>query len=150
MVLHVAALHALLRGRRLRRPRPSLYLSSTNRCGLKLGHGPRPSVNLSFLLSALTPVLPQVRCLVDVPGEKLPSAVSGALQEYLRSTVAPQVPAQLRDAFLAAVDQGRIRSMQNKLMPAAPLHRPGALLLGDAFNMRHPLTGGGMTVGSWG
>jgi squalene monooxygenase len=23
---------------------------------------------------------------------------------------------------------------------------PGALLLGDAFNMRHPLTGGGMTV----
>eukprot|EP00891_Asterochloris_glomerata_P002286 jgi/Astpho2/2286/fgenesh1_pm.00040_%23_43_t len=88
----------------------------------------------------------EVRCLVDVPGERLPSAVSGALQEYLRSTVAPQVPDQLRDAFLAAVDQGRIRSMQNKLMPAAPLHRPGALLLGDAFNMRHPLTGGGMTV----
>ena len=83
---------------------------------------------------------------MDVPGEKLPSAVSGALQEYLRSTVAPQVPEQLREAFLAAVDQGRIRSMQNKLMPAAPLHRPGALLLGDAFNMRHPLTGGGMTV----
>ena len=93
-------------------------------------------------------MLLQVRCLVDVPGERLPSAVSGALQEYLRSTVAPQVPDQLRDAFLAAVDQGRIRSMQNKLMPAAPLHRPGALLLGDAFNMRHPLTGGGMTVGS--
>ncbi len=31
--------------------------------------------------------------------------------------------------------------VQNKSMPAAPLHRPGALLLGDAFNMRHPLTG---------
>ena len=31
--------------------------------------------------------------------------------------------------------------MQNKLMPAAPLHCPGALLLGDSFNMRHPLTG---------
>lgn len=29
---------------------------------------------------------------------------------------------------------------------ANPLHQPGALLLGDAFNMRHPLTGGGMTV----
>ena len=36
--------------------------------------------------------------------------------------------------------------MQNKLMAAAPLHTPGALLLGDSFNMRHPLTGGGMTV----
>lgn len=31
-------------------------------------------------------------------------------------------------------------------MPANPHPTPGALLLGDAFNMRHPLTGGGMTV----
>ncbi|THG05178.1 hypothetical protein TEA_006344 [Camellia sinensis var. sinensis] len=30
-------------------------------------------------------------------------------------------------------------------MPAAPYPTPGALLIGDAFNMRHPLTGGGMT-----
>lgn len=52
-----------------------------------------------------------------------------------------QVPRQMRAAFLEAVADGRIRSMQNKLMPAAPIHRPGALLLGDAFNMRHPLTG---------
>jgi len=41
------------------------------------------------------------------------------------------VPEQLRPAFLQAVDEGRIRSMQNKSMPAAPLHRPGALLLGE-------------------
>ncbi len=74
---------------------------------------------------------------MDVPGERLPSELPG----YLRATVAPQVPRQLRAAFLEAVDAGRIRSMQNKLMPAAPIHRPGALLLGDAFNMRHPLTG---------
>ena len=52
-----------------------------------------------------------------------------------------QVPKQLREPFLEAVRAGRIRSMQNKLMPAAPIHTPGALLLGDAFNMRHPLTG---------
>lgn len=31
-------------------------------------------------------------------------------------------------------------------MPATPQPTPGALLMGDAFNMRHPLTGGGMTV----
>ena len=54
---------------------------------------------------------------------------------------AVQVPQQLREPFLEAVRAGRIRSMQNKLMPAAPIHTPGALLLGDAFNMRHPLTG---------
>ncbi|XVF00673.1 hypothetical protein REPUB_Repub04eG0021200 [Reevesia pubescens] len=31
-------------------------------------------------------------------------------------------------------------------MPVAPHPTPGALLMGDAFNMRHPLTRGGMTV----
>lgn len=36
--------------------------------------------------------------------------------------------------------------MANRSMPADPYPTPGALLLGDAFNMRHPLTGGGMTV----
>ncbi len=45
-----------------------------------------------------------------------------------------QVPEQLRPAFLAAVNEGRIRSMQNKCMPAAPLHRPGALLLGACLS----------------
>ncbi|KXZ44567.1 hypothetical protein GPECTOR_65g185 [Gonium pectorale] len=85
----------------------------------------------------------EVRCLVDVPGERLPSD----LPSYLRATVAPQLPDVLRPAFLKALEKPEaIRSMQNKLLPAAPLHQPGALLLGDAFNMRHPLTGGGMTV----
>ena len=79
----------------------------------------------------------QVRCLIDVPGEKLP----GGLADYIATHVAPQVPQQLQGPLLEAARAGRIRSMQNKLMPAAPLHRPGALLLGDAFNMRHPLTG---------
>lgn len=36
--------------------------------------------------------------------------------------------------------------MPNRSMPAASHPTPGALLMGDAFNMRHPLTGGGMTV----
>jgi 2-polyprenyl-6-methoxyphenol hydroxylase-like FAD-dependent oxidoreductase len=87
----------------------------------------------------------EVRCLVDVPGLKLPSVASGAMAEHLRS-LASQVPPTLRDAYLEAVEAGNFRSMQNKLMAAQPLHQAGALLLGDAFNMRHPLTGGGMTV----
>lgn len=57
-----------------------------------------------------------------------------------------QVPPELYNAFIAAVDKGNIRSMPNRSMPAAPYPTPGALLIGDAFNMRHPLTGGGMTV----
>jgi len=36
--------------------------------------------------------------------------------------------------------------MPNGSMPAEPNPTRGAMLIGDAFNMRHPLTGGGMTV----
>lgn len=57
-----------------------------------------------------------------------------------------QIPPELFDAFISAINKGNIRTMPNRSMPAAPHPTPGALLLGDAFNMRHPLTGGGMTV----
>lgn len=57
-----------------------------------------------------------------------------------------QVPPEIQQAFISAVDKGNIRTMPNRSMPANPHPTPGALLMGDAFNMRHPLTGGGMTV----
>lgn len=60
--------------------------------------------------------------------------------------VATQVPESLQAAFMQAIEAGEVRSMQNKQMASSPVCQPGALLLGDAFNMRHPLTGGGMTV----
>ncbi|KAK4428745.1 Squalene monooxygenase SE1 [Sesamum alatum] len=88
----------------------------------------------------------EVRCLVDVPGQKVPSISNGEMAKYLKTVVAPQVPPELHDAFLSAIERGNIRTMPNRSMPAAPHPTPGALLMGDAFNMRHPLTGGGMTV----
>ncbi|KAF6142155.1 hypothetical protein GIB67_037073 [Kingdonia uniflora] len=57
-----------------------------------------------------------------------------------------QVPPQLYDSFIATIDKGSIKTMQNRSMPADPHSTPAAVLMGDAFNMRHPLTGGGMTV----
>jgi len=36
--------------------------------------------------------------------------------------------------------------MPNSFLPPATQKQPGLILLGDAMNMRHPLTGGGMTV----
>ena len=56
------------------------------------------------------------------------------------------MPEALRASFAEAVRVGRIRCMQNKQVTSKPLHPAGALLLGDAFNMRHPLTGG---AGGW-
>ncbi|KAK4424283.1 Squalene monooxygenase SE1 [Sesamum alatum] len=87
----------------------------------------------------------EIRCLVDVPGQKVPSVANGEMANYLKTVVAPQIPPQLYDAFIAAIEKG-IRMMPNRSMPANPHPTPGALLMGDAFNMRHPLTGGGMTV----
>lgn len=120
----------------------------------------------------------EIRCLVDVPGQKVPSISNGEMTKYLKNSVAPQVvlcfllpnsafrkmyryihlsdhfvlflflqiPSQLYKSFIAAIEKGNIRTMPNRSMPAIPHPTPGALLLGDAFNMRHPLTGGGMTV----
>ncbi|KAL8027572.1 hypothetical protein ABFS82_14G101100 [Erythranthe guttata] len=88
----------------------------------------------------------EIRCLVDVPGQKVPSIASGEMANYLKSVVAPQIPPQLYNSFIAAIEKGNIRTMPNRSMPANPHPTPGALLMGDAFNMRHPLTGGGMTV----
>ncbi|XP_031502464.1 squalene monooxygenase SE1-like [Nymphaea colorata] len=88
----------------------------------------------------------EVRCLVDIPGQKVPSIANGEMAKYLSTVVAPQIPSQLHDAFLSAVNKGNVKMMPNRSMPANPQPTPGAVLLGDAFNMRHPLTGGGMTV----
>ncbi|KAF8406170.1 hypothetical protein HHK36_008250 [Tetracentron sinense] len=88
----------------------------------------------------------EIRCLVDVPGKKVPSVSNGEMANYLKTVVAPQIPPELYNAFISTIDKGNIRTMPNRSMPAAPYPTPGALLMGDAFNMRHPLTGGGMTV----
>lgn len=76
----------------------------------------------------------------------MPSAASGELQQYLKEKTKPQLPECVQEAFEAAVDSGNIKSMPNRAMPTARIDKDGVVLLGDALNMRHPLTGGGMTV----
>lgn len=89
----------------------------------------------------------EVRCLVDIPSSvKMPSVAKGEMAKYVLEKIVPQVPQQLQSHLIKAVEDGQFRSMPNKTMAAKPARTPGAVLLGDAFNMRHPLTGGGMTV----
>jgi squalene monooxygenase len=61
--------------------------------------------------------------------------------------VTPRIPKLLQSSFEQALDEDRLRSMPNSFLPASIQRRHGAFLLGDAWNMRHPLTGGGMTTG---
>uniref|UniRef100_A0A7N0T4V2 Squalene monooxygenase n=1 Tax=Kalanchoe fedtschenkoi TaxID=63787 RepID=A0A7N0T4V2_KALFE len=88
----------------------------------------------------------EVRYLVDVPGQKLPSLSNGDMAHYLKSAIAPQLPAELQKAFISAVDKGNIKSIPCRSMPATARPTPGAILLGDSLNMRHPSTGGGVSV----
>lgn len=89
----------------------------------------------------------ETRALVDIP-ENLPAAshANGGTKGYLRNVVLPSLPARVRPSFEAALDKDRLRSMPNSFLPPTTNKTPGLLVLGDAMNMRHPLTGGGMTV----
>lgn len=87
----------------------------------------------------------EVRILIDFAGQQ-PPRKGEELTSFLKGHVASSIPQELRPAFLEAVDEGKFKIMPNHYLPANPVHVPGAVLLGDALNMRHPLTGGGMTV----
>ncbi|KAI3491223.1 hypothetical protein L1887_44470 [Cichorium endivia] len=62
----------------------------------------------------------EIRCLVDILGQKVPSVSNGDLSNYLKTVVAPQIPPELQEAFMEAVDKGNMRTMPNRSMPAAP------------------------------
>ncbi|KAJ3127979.1 Squalene epoxidase, partial [Physocladia obscura] len=89
------------------------------------------------------------RALIDIPGAKIPSASNGDLQKYMLDKVCPQLPKSVQESFLTAIATGKLRSMPNSHLSPATNERRGVVLLGDANNMRHPLTGGGMTVAFW-
>jgi len=113
---------------------------------------PRPNHGHVVLTDAPPVLLYQIgshetRALVDIP-EGLPSAslAAGGVKNHLLHVVLPNLPACTQPAFRRAVDAGKLRSMPNSFLPPATQKQPGLILLGDAMNMRHPLTGGGMTV----
>ena len=67
-------------------------------------------------------------------------------KRYMQTHVKSQLPQQVQDAFLTALENSRLRTMPNSYLPTRRNRTHGLILLGDANNMRHPLTGGGMTV----
>ena len=89
----------------------------------------------------------ETRALVDVPdGLDTASSRNGGVKRHLRETVLPNLPECVKPSFERALDEGKLRSMPNSFLPPSVNRFPGMVMLGDAMNMRHPLTGGGMTV----
>ncbi len=86
----------------------------------------------------------EVRLLIDFPGELLPR--KALLQAHLDANVTPYIPEIMRSSYDQAIKAGGFKVMPNHYMAANPIIRKGAVMLGDALNMRHPLTGGGLTA----
>jgi squalene monooxygenase len=119
--------------------------------GLKLKDCPLPFPNHGHVfLSGPTPFLcypissTEVRILIDFPGGKAPK--KPAIKEHLKNNVAPYIPESMKEAFRQAVEEQNFKVMPNHYMAAKPVLKEGAVLLGDSLNMRHPLTGGGITA----
>ncbi|KAJ7338123.1 hypothetical protein JRQ81_010714 [Phrynocephalus forsythii] len=104
-----------------------------NHAELVLGN---PSPVLIYQISSS-----ETRALVDIRGE-----MPKNLKEYMIEKIYPQLPEHLQEPFLAAVQNDSLRSMPASFLPPTSVNKAGVLLLGDAYNMRHPLTGGGMSV----
>lgn len=89
----------------------------------------------------------ETRALVDVPeGLASTSTANGGIKSHLKNVVLPSLPSKVQPSFLDALEKGNLRSMPNSFLPPTMNITPGLAILGDAMNMRHPLTGGGMTV----
>lgn len=89
----------------------------------------------------------ETRVLVDVPeGLASTAPANGGIKGHLQKVVLPSLPAMVQPSFQAALEKGSLRSMPNSFLPPTTNKTPGLAILGDALNMRHPLTGGGMTV----
>lgn len=95
-----------------------------------------PSPVLIYQISAN-----ETRVLVDIRGE-----MPRNLREYMAEQIYPQIPDHLKEPFLEGSQNSRLRTMPASFLPPSPVNKRGVLLLGDAYNLRHPLTGGGMTV----
>ncbi|KAK3177314.1 Squalene epoxidase [Lecanicillium sp. MT-2017a] len=90
----------------------------------------------------------ETRALFDVP-TGIPEAAPavGGVRNYLLNHAIPTLPESARPAAIRAMEDGKIpRSMPNSWLPPTQQAPRGMVVLGDATNMRHPLTGAGMTV----
>lgn len=92
----------------------------------------------------------ETRILIDVLDDTygLLGGNHEAMRMHIMEHVLPTLPSFLQPSLADALRGGsRLRSMPNAWVPASRNQVLGVAVLGDALNMRHPLTGAGMTIG---
>ncbi|WP_174483587.1 FAD-dependent oxidoreductase [methanotrophic endosymbiont of Bathymodiolus puteoserpentis (Logatchev)] len=101
-------------------------------------------------LSAPTPFIcypissTESRLLIDFPGDQAPKKET--VKHHIENNVIPFLPKEFRHCLDQALRENDYKIMPNHYMPAKPVLKEGVVLLGDALNMRHPITGGGLTA----
>ncbi|KAI2632946.1 squalene epoxidase-domain-containing protein [Xylaria nigripes] len=120
----------------------SLQLMDTDSAtgGMSIGTIGRAWVSATYQLSHN-----ETRILVNVPTDTS-GTHDGNLAETIRDTVIPTLPASVQSKAHEVLGEKRMRSMPNSWLPPVQIQTPGVLLLGDAYNIRHPISGSGMTV----
>jgi hypothetical protein len=67
-------------------------------------------------------------------------------QGHIIADIVPHLPSNLHSAVLDALETQRLQRMPNTFLPGkqqgVDSQKEGCFLIGDAWNMRHPLTGG--------
>ncbi|KAL6946903.1 Squalene epoxidase [Hanseniaspora vineae] len=97
--------------------------------------------HMPVLVYQISPKETRILCAYNSP--KTPQN----LKKWMVESVQPCIPKEIRPSFDEAVKSGKFRSMPNQYLPARQNDVLGLCVIGDALNMRHPLGGGGMTVG---
>lgn len=115
---------------------------------------PKPNYGHVIINDNHSPVLiyqispDETRILCCFNGSKLPSQET--VINYLKNSVSTNLPKNVNKSFVQSLDNlvnENYKIMPNQFLSAEQNVIPGLLVIGDALNMRHPLTGGGMTVG---
>ncbi|XP_043922161.1 squalene monooxygenase-like [Protopterus annectens] len=83
----------------------------------------------------------ETRVMINIKGD-LPRN----MRDYLMQNVYHRVPEVLKEPFVIAVQNDRLKTMPARYFPAVAVDKPGVLIMGEAYNGRHPLTGGGMSI----
>jgi squalene monooxygenase len=103
------------------------------------------------IMSGTSPVLlypitsTGTRALIDFQGDQAPR-MGEELKQHLLNNIGPIIPESAKPSYINAVNAGKYKVFPNHRLPATPILKKGLVLLGDSLNMRHPLTGGGMTA----
>ncbi|MCB9222611.1 MAG: FAD-dependent monooxygenase [Crocinitomicaceae bacterium] len=104
-----------------------------------------------MILSGDSPILVypitsnEYRILIDYPGEKAPRIGAKSIEKF-KEDISAVLPLEMVASFHSALENDELKVMPNHSMKAQAFRRKGGVLLGDSLNMRHPVTGGGMTA----